>query len=95
MARAHEEAGLFEPADGASQVRAVGREHLKRVAVDATHPAGDVCRFRRPTRLRRGFDTSPGASRRWKLIDRSQRQPRSGSRFPIADERRQHVADDR
>src|ERR1700688_884188 len=41
MTWAHEETGLREPANRASQMRAIDREDLELIAVDAAHPAGD------------------------------------------------------
>ena len=57
MARTHEQARLWEPADGAAQVRAIDGKHLELIAFDAAHPARDVDRLavgRRHVRIPEG-----------------------------------------
>ena len=49
MARTHEELRLGEPSNRTTQVRAVDREDLELVSLQAPDPAGDVARSLRPT----------------------------------------------
>src|SRR5580704_2243194 len=42
MARAHEQAGLREPADRTSEVRTIDSEYLIRLSVHVTNPAGNI-----------------------------------------------------
>src|SRR5882724_3723973 len=42
MAGAHEQPRGYEPADGAAEMRAVDRQHLKLLALESSDPAGDL-----------------------------------------------------
>jgi len=52
MARAHEQARLWKPANRASQMRAIDRKHLELPLVHAAHPAWNIRSF--PIRWVRG-----------------------------------------
>ena len=45
MARAHEQAGLREPADRAAEMGAIDGEHLECSPINIADPAGNVCGF--------------------------------------------------
>ena len=62
VARAHEEAGLGEPAHRAAEVRAVDGEHLERSRRRSAAPSTARSRSRRPTAARTGCGRSPAAS---------------------------------
>src|ERR1700692_762086 len=95
MTWAHEETGLREPANRASQMRAIDREDLELIAVDATHPAGD---FRglaiRWISVGASIGREPRLAFR-ELAEGSKREPRVASCPPAVHHRKEKVAHDR
>ena len=95
VARTHEQVGLREPAHRTSEVRAIDRKDLEILAVQVSHPAGNIRGLAIP-----GIGTGipiggePGLAC-GKLFQSAEREPRLITRLPPASHRRQKITHDR
>jgi hypothetical protein len=95
MARAHEQTGLREPADGTSEVRTIDCEYLIIFSVHVANPAGDIGGITIP---RINYRVAIGGEARFsgrKLIETAESNPGFITVLAAASDRREKVTHDR